>query len=210
MSENNMFKLFMKEHPEENKNIIRKNMAIKLAPSPILYFSAVCKHNGIFPNTQIICGDIRQKNIMDLIIELEQNSTLNPKTIINSVFLSIFKEAWQTQLSVLISPEYLVIKNDTNALLLQILSIMTNNEVKLISNILNEKWINVSNISMLHTMIKLMTRDVDIVFFVGEIHMSYLIEEIEQIYPMLINETVDNNRTIHNNRAIINQEQFPK
>jgi hypothetical protein len=188
MPENPFFKFIMQEHSEKDKNIIRKQMGINLAPSPILYFSAVYKHSGNFPNTEIICGDIRLKKIFNLIFELDEFSKLNPENIISVDFLTRFKDGWQEQLSFLTAPEYLVIKDEVNALLLEILPTMKNNEVEKISNILNRKWVYLSNISMLQYIIEHMKEDVDITFFVGDLHMPHLIEEIEKLYPSLIDD----------------------
>jgi hypothetical protein len=189
MPENLNFKLMTNEHHEKDKNIMRKKMAINMAPIPILYFSAIYKHDGNFPNTKIICGDIRLKKIIILNDELEKISELNPDNIIDTILLMRFKEAWLEQLSILTSHEYLVIKDEINILLSTILPTMKNNKVVKISNLLNEKWIYISNISMLQYIIKYIHEDVDITLFVGKLHMSNLIEEIEKLYPQLIDDS---------------------
>jgi len=188
MSENPIFKLMTQEHSEKDKNIMIKKIGINTAPSPILYFSAVYKHGVNFPNTEIICGDIRLKKIFNLIIELDEISKLNPEEIINIEFLTKFKDGWQEQLSFLTAPEYTVLKDEATALLLEILPTMKNNEVNKISNILNQKWVYLSNISMLQYIIQHIKEGIDITLFLGAIHMPHLIEEIEKLYPSLIDD----------------------
>ena len=196
MSEERMFRMMMQEHPEQDKNIMRKKIVINSAPTPILYFSGVYKHDGNFPNTEIICGDIRLKRIFNLIIELNDISKLNPEDIINIEFLTNFKDAWEEQLSILTGPEYLEIKNEANALLLEILPTMTNNEVSEISNMLNQKWIYLSNISMLQYIIQHIIDGVDITLFIGALHMPHLIDEIEKLYPSLIDASIISDNSV--------------
>ena len=178
MNENTMFKMFMQPHPEKNVDIIRKKMAIKIAPSPILYFSGVYKHGGIFPGCDIICGDIRLRKIWDLINDLAESNSVDYE------FFSLFKTIWEEQLSVLKSPEYVVIKDEINTLLSELTVTMTYSEFEKISNQLNEKWVNISNISMVQHINKHIKDGVDIVLFVGSLHMGHLIQEISHLFPV--------------------------
>jgi len=187
MQENQTFKKFMEQGNTEEE-IIRKKRGIRLVPSPILYFSAVYKHSGNFPNTEIICGDIRLKNIFNLIMQLDEMTELHPDNIIDNKFLTEFKAAWAEQLSYLTTQEYSEIIDETHTLLEEILPTMKNEEVESISNRLNDLWIQISNISMLHYIKEHINKDIDITLFVGALHMSDLIERIEKIYPSLVQE----------------------
>lgn len=191
MSENKMFQMFMLEHPEKNTNIIRKKMGTKMAPTPILYFSAVYKHGGLFPDTEIICGDIRLRKIWDLITDLEEITKANDENIVDIDFLTRFKSTWQEQLAVLNAPEYLVIIDEIKSLLSELVVTMANGEIEKISNKLNEKWINMSNTSMVQYVKKHIKDGVDIVLFVGALHNVHLIEEISHLFPMMVNEVID-------------------
>lgn len=182
INENTMFKMFMQDHPEKNISKLRKKLAIKIAHSPILYFSGVYKHGGIFPDCDIICGDIRLRKIWDLINELAK---ANPVCIVEYDFFNRFKTAWEEQLSVLNSPEYLVIKDEINILLSGLIVTMTYSEFEQISNKLNEKWVNISNISMVQHINKHIKDGVDIVLFVGALHMDHLIQEISNLFPLM-------------------------
>ena len=193
MSINSLFNMFMEETPNKDYNIKRKHHAIRLEPQPITYFSAVYAHGGKFPNTEIICGDIRLRKIFNLLIELEEMSELHPKNIINIEFLKKFKVAWEEQLSLLTASEYLIIKDEITALLSEILPTMTNEGVNEINHKLNVKWTYLTNISMLQYIIQHIKEDkegIDITLFVGALHMENLIEEIEKLYPSLNDVTL--------------------
>lgn len=181
-SENNQFKILMKEATDINLNIMRKKMAIGFASAPILYFSAIYKHGGNFPNTEIICGDVRLRKIMELINELEEITTLNPEDIIDTNFLARYKQAWEEQISILISNEFLKIKNEVIEKLLELSPTMKNNEIREKSNYLNKLWVNISNIGMLEYVKQNITKEIDITLFVGQIHIQHLIEEIQKIF----------------------------
>jgi len=191
---NNKKITFMEKHNNPEINKIRKKIVIDKFFTPIDYFSYVYKNNGSIPNTEIICGDIRIKDIFKLIIKINNVTSSKPNYIINKNFLKKFKRTWKKQLSVLTSDEYSEIKLIINRLLSTISSNMTNKEVEKKSNLLNVQWINLSNISMLQHVITNISDNVDITIFVGEIHMDHFIEEIEKIYPPVIyNETLENN-----------------
>lgn len=178
LNENTMFKMFMQDHPEKNISKLRKKLAIKIAHSPILYFSGVYKYGGIFPGCDIICGDIRLRKIWDLINDLAEYNAVDYD------FLTKFQLVWQEQLSVLNSPEYVVIKDEINTLLSKLSVTMTYSEFEQISNQLNEKWVNISNISMVQHINKYIKDGVDIVLFVGSLHMGHLIQEISHLFPV--------------------------
>ena len=118
-------------------------------------------------------------------MELDVICALYPENIINANFLTSFNETWQEQLSMLTSPEYLVIKDEVNSLLLEILPTMKNNEVEKIIPSFIKSWIYLSNISMLQYIIKYIKDGIDITLFLGALHMQNLIEELEKLYPSL-------------------------
>jgi len=177
INENPMFKMFMQEHSEKNISILRKKLALKITHSPILYFSGVYKYSGIFPKCDIICGDIRLRKIWDLINELGKADSND--------FFYRFKTAWEEQISLLNSPEYLVIKDEIKTLLIALNVGMSKCEFEQISNMLNEKWVNISNISMVQHVNKHIKDGVDIVLFVGALHMDHLIQEISKLFPIM-------------------------
>ena len=188
--ENQMARMLMINNDDKQINISRKKMLIRIALSPILYFSIVYKYEGILPNSEIICGDIRLKKLFYLIIELNNITQKLPDEIINIELFTKYKEAWQDQLDILISPEYLPIKENINLLLETILETMTNKQVEQISDQLNVLLVNLSNISMLQYIKHHIEQNVDIILFIGKLHMQNLIEEIEKLYPIDTSESI--------------------
>lgn len=188
---NSAFNLFTIEHENQETNIFHKLLAIKMTPQPIFYFSEFYNHEGVFPNTQIILGDNRQRNMMNLAEELESMFTADPNAIIDSNFLEKLKTGWNVQLSVLTFDEFNDIKNEINDLLMLLLPTMKNEEINSINRLLNKCWIEISNISMLSYIMNYINEGVDIIFFVGALHMRDLIERIERRYQFFHDDTDD-------------------
>jgi len=96
-----LFKLFMLEGEGNEVNIERKKLGLQGANSPVHYFKNCLRFNGIFPNSIIICGDNRMRDIYESIIQLDEISITSPDSIIDKDFLTEYKTRWRKQLSVL-------------------------------------------------------------------------------------------------------------
>jgi hypothetical protein len=183
---------FFSDIMSDPDNIAKKKSGVTNTniKNPILYFSAVLRFGGSFPNTQIVCGDCRIMEIYDLsekckkifreTKEDEQDGDIDP------TFLAHFIETWYTQLSLFeslldieepIRERYSKIIRTIDSILPHLRKIK---DIGMYILTLDQCWIHLSNLHMLVSIINNMERNVDITLFVGKLHMENLIECIEE------------------------------
>jgi len=194
-----LFKLFIKKNNNRNTDKKRKKMALQMASRPILYFKSVMTHNGEIPNTEIILGDIRLLKLYNMLLSLENKSKNNPNNTIDENFFNEFIRVWEEQLSVLgNSEDFSEIKNEIQQLLNTLNKSLTIVEFEQISNYLNAKWVYLCNLNMIKYIKQYLRKGVDIILFIGALHMEHLIEEINKLYPVNNHNNLEENNSSNN------------
>ena len=190
----------MQKNNNRNKDKIRKKLLLQIASSPIVYFKSVLTHNGEIPNTEIILGDIRLLELFNMVQILEKKSINNPSNTIDENFFNEFIRVWEEQLSVFgNSEDFSEIKDEIQQLLNTLNKSLTIKEFEQISNYLNAKWVYLCNLNMMKYIKQYLNKGVDIILFVGALHMNHLIEEINKLYPVNNHNNLEENNNLNNN-----------
>jgi hypothetical protein len=196
-----IFKSFMEKSNNRNKDKQKKKLSLKMASRPILYFKSILTHNGEIPNTEIILGDIRLLELYNMIKILDKKLRNNPHNTIDEIFFNEFIRVWQEQLSVVEdSEDFIEIKDEIQKLLNRLNQSLTITEFERISNYLNKKWVYLCNLNMIKYIKQYIEKGVDIILFIGALHMEHLIKEIEEIYPVNNQNNLEENNNLNNNQ----------
>jgi hypothetical protein len=191
--------LFMQKKNNRNKDKKRKKLLLKMASNPKLYFKRVLTHNGKIPNTEIILGDIRLLELFNMFQILGNKSENNPNNTIDENFFNEFIRVWEEQLSILgNSEDFSEIKDEIQQLLNKLNQFLTITEFEEISEYLIAKWIYLCNLNMIRYIKQYLTKGVDIILFIGALHMKHLIEEIRKIYPVNNQNNLEENNNSNN------------
>jgi hypothetical protein len=181
----------------------RKIMILLKAIFPVMYFKTVWTYGGKIPNTEIILGDIRLTELGNMIYswdEKSRNNPNNPNNTIDENFFNEFIRVWREQLSVLgDSEDFIEIKGEIEKLLSTLNQSLTNQQFEEILNHLNAKCIYLCNLNMMKYIKQYLNKGVDIILFVGALHMNHLIEEINKLYPVNNQNNLEENNKLNNN-----------
>ena len=91
------------------------------------------------------------------------------------------------------SEDFSEIKDEIQKLLFKLNNSLTNQEFEEISNNLNEQWVYLCNLNMMKYIKQYLGEGVDIILFIGAIHMNHLIAEINKLYPVNNSNSLNNN-----------------
>lgn len=144
-------------------------------------------------------GDVRLTELFNITILLEEKVKNNT---IDEFFFNEFIRVWQKQLSVLgNSEDFSEIKDKIQKLLSTLNQSLTNQEFEEILYNLNELWVYLCNLNMMKYIKQYLYlgERVDIILFVGKLHMNHLIEEIEKLYPVNSNQQHQHQQQVNNN-----------
>ena len=176
-------------------NMDSRLLMVRLYPSPIQYFTGILVFDGDIPNTQILCGDCRYTEFVnmykeiDKIMAVEQQEAEAP---VDKIFLAKFMSLWEKQLSYFIpllddkltSKETSIFqryKKSLEDITDALKNIKTNYDLQYYNEfVLKMAWASLSNLNMLLIVIRNMKRDVDITLFVGKGHMEDLTQSIQE------------------------------
>ena len=197
---NTIFQLLMTKNNNQKIDKKRKKMLLLKAIFPIMYFKTVWTYGGKIPNTEIILGDIRLTELGNMIYSWDEKSRNNPNNTIDENFFNEFIRVWREQLSVLgDSEDFIEIKGEIEKLLSTLNQSLTNQQFEEILNYLNAKCIYLCNLNMMKYIKQYLNKGVDIILFVGALHMNHLIEEINKLYPVNNQNNLEENNKLNNN-----------
>ena len=200
IEKNNKAILLMEKNNNQNIDKKRKIILSMMAYAPMRYFKTVLTHGGEIPNTEIILGDVRLTEIFIMIMNLDEKVKNNPSNTIDEVFFNEFMRVWQKQLSVLgNSEDFSEIKDEIQKLLFKLNNSLTNQEFEEISNKLIEKWVYLCNLNMMKYIKQYLGEGVDIILFIGAMHMNHLIAKINKLYPVNSNQQHQHQQQVNNN-----------
>ena len=198
---NTIFQLLMTKNNNQKIDKKRKKMLLLKAIFPVMYFKTVWTYGGKIPNTEIILGDVRLTELYNLMKSLEE-AINNQNNSINKNFFNELIIVWKKQLSVLgdsnDSEDFIEIKSKIETLLTQLNEFLTIREFKKLSFDLIFLSTYLCNLNMIKYIKQYLKDGVDIILFVGKLHMKHLIEEIRKIYPVNNQNNLEENNKLNN------------